>query len=98
MSDGLLLVVVALFVFRVWRFLGVDTFAPVRVPRETFIRRVGEDHWSVELLTCPWCSGAWVSFATVAAVWAVRPLPLPALWFGAVSALVGLVAKYEQAP
>jgi hypothetical protein len=98
MSDALLLVAMSLFAWRVWRFVAEDTFAPVRVPRESFIRRVGEDHWSVELLTCPWCAGGWISFATVAAVWAVRPLPLPALWFGAVSALVGLVAKWEQAP
>lgn len=98
MTNFALLFLASLFAFRVWRFIGLDTFALVRVPRDWFIAKVGEDHWSVELITCPWCAGAWISFATVAAVWAIRPLPLPALWFGAVSALVGLVAKYEQAP
>lgn len=98
MSDALLLAMCALFAFRVWRFLAVDTFPPMKAAREWFDGKLGTEHWAVELLDCPWCSGSWVAFATVGAVWAVKPLPLPALWFGATAALVGLVAKYEQAP
>ena len=38
-----------------------------------------------ELIGCPWCLGLWSSTFLVLAVWAVTPLPLPALWPAAVA-------------
>lgn len=91
-------VVTALAAYRVWRLVAHDDFPPAMWVRDRFEaateRRVGPD-WAGGV-RCPWCSGAWVSFAVVAAVWAVRPLPLPAAWFGAVSTIVGLIAQRDD--
>lgn len=78
--------------YRIWRLLAVDEFPPIETARERFevwiTNRFGAE-WAAGI-SCPWCSGAWVSIAVVSAVWAVHPLPLPALWYPAVSAGVGI--------
>ena len=39
-------------------------------------------NWLAELITCPWCTSAYVSAGVTAAVWATTGLPLPVLvWF-----------------
>lgn len=94
MNDGLLFVLVCLVAYRLWRLLVLDTLPLIASPRvrlEDWIERRHGSDWSGGL-ACAWCSGFWVSCAVVAAVWASRPLPLPALWFAAVSSVVGLVA------
>lgn len=94
MSDGLLFVVVALAAYRLWRFLALDDLPPVVWVRdgvEDFVERHFGPEWSSGV-SCPWCSGWWASCIAVGAVWAYRPLPLPALWFAAVSAAVGIAA------
>lgn len=98
MSDGLLFVLVALASYRLWRLLVLDTLPLIASPRdrlEDWIdRRHGSD-WSGGL-ACAWCSGFWCSCIVVGATWAVRPLPLPALWFAAVSAAVGIAAMVVE--
>lgn len=85
MSDGLVLLALVLAAYRIWRLVAVDeVFDSVRG------RVIGEGFLHT-LLSCAWCAGSWVAFAAVGGLWAVRPLPLPALWFGAVAAGVGLV-------
>lgn len=98
MTDLVVLIMATLFAYRLWRLWAEDPFPPVAWVRDRFdawvLRRFGGD-WQTGVL-CAWCSGAWVSFATVGAVWYFRPLPLPALWFGAVAALVGLLAQVDE--
>lgn len=48
------------------------------------------------LIQCPWCCGFWLSCAVVGVTWLVLgSLPLPALWFGAVSCLVGFFGEID---
>jgi hypothetical protein len=91
-SDALLFVVVVLAAYRVWRFFALDDLPPVVAARDAFENRIQRRHgaaWSDGLM-CVWCSGWWASCAVVGVVWALRPLPLPGLWFLAVAAAVGL--------
>jgi len=84
--------------YRVWRLWAHDAFPPVEKTRdwvEQWVARRFGNAWAAGV-SCSACSGAWVSFAVVGAVWAVRPLPLPALWFGAVSTLVILIAQRDD--
>lgn len=98
MTDAVVFLLTSLAAFRVWRLLAVDKLPPIMWARERLEaaadNRVGTV-WA-DGVTCPWCSGAWVSALVVAAVWATRPLTLPALWFAAVSAVVGLVAQWDE--
>jgi hypothetical protein len=92
-SDALLLVVLTLAAYRVWRLLFVDDFPPVMALRERMVRATFDRHgseWS-DGFGCPWCSGFWVSCAVVGITWTFVSLPLPGLWFLAVPALVGLI-------
>lgn len=94
MSLVLVFVLAALASYRLWRFVALDDFPPATRIRDGFEAWVDEHHgsdWAAGI-SCAWCAGWWASCVVVGLVWAVRPLPLPALWFGAVSALVGIVA------
>lgn len=91
-------VLTTLAAYRVWRLWAHDAFPPVEKPRdrvEQWVARHFGDAWAGGV-ACAGCSGAWVSFAVVGAVWAVRPLPMPALWFGAVSTAVILIAQRDD--
>lgn len=99
MSDAVLFVLTVLASYRVWRLLAEDSLPPLiwfRDRLEAAIDRRFGGMWASGV-ACPWCSGFWISCAVVGAVWAVRPLPLPALWFGAVSTAVGLLAQRDEA-
>lgn len=98
MSDALLFVLVCLASYRLWRLAALDDLPPLEWLRGRFEGWTDVHHgpeWSAGI-ACGWCSGSWVAAAVVAAVWSVHPLPLPALWFGAVAAVVGLVAKAAE--
>lgn len=98
MTLPLLFALSSLAAFRLWRLLAVDRLPPLMWPRdrlEAFVDRRFGTVWA-DGITCPHCSGSWVAFAVVAAVWACHPLPLPALWFGAVAASVGFLAQWDQ--
>lgn len=98
MSMFVLLLLMVLCAYRIWRLLAEDAFPPAIWFREwsdaAVARRFGGT-WAAGI-RCPWCSGFWISAAVVAAVWAYRPLPLPGLWFGAVSTAVGLLAQRDD--
>lgn len=94
MSLVLLFVLAALASYRLWRFVSLDDFPPMTKIRDSLEARVGERHgldWA-QGITCAWCAGWWASCIVVGLVWLARPLPVPALWFGAVSTAVGLLA------
>lgn len=98
MSYALLLLLTTLAAYRLWRLWAHDDLPPAMWLREAFERAVERRFgpaWAAGV-ACPACSGFWVSCAVVAAVWAARPLPLPALWFGAVSTLVILIAQRDE--
>lgn len=85
MSQPFLFVLMALFAYRVYRLVGLDTITqPLR------------DRWEPDgklgdFVTCPWCAGFWISVATVSIVAQVVVVQLPVLQAGAVSCVVGLV-------
>lgn len=61
-------VLLALAVFRLWKLVGDD--AVLDRPRDYLLKRMSEtfDYF----ITCPWCSGAWITLAWWAA-WLVWP-------------------------
>lgn len=82
--------------YRLTRFLQRDTFPPVRKARERVMDK-GPD-WTVELVECPWCLGAYVS-ALVVAARLLAPRLWPPLAGGlAVSAAVGLLLSQVDPP
>jgi hypothetical protein len=71
--------------YRVWRLIAVDDIAePIRA-------KIKPDGWWAALVECPWCAGAWISLAWVAAWWAWEDTVVVAVPF-AVSAAVGTAA------
>lgn len=99
MSDVMVFVLTVLAAYRLWRLWAEDAFPPVEWARDRFERAVDRRFgpaWAAGT-ACPWCSGFWITSAVVAVVWALQPLPLPALWFGAASTLVGLLAQRDEA-
>lgn len=96
MSTTLLFVLTCLAAYRLWRLLGADMLPIVKGPRDRLgdwiAARHGDD-WADGFTSCPWCLGFWCSCIVVALVWAYTSLPLPALWFPAVSTVVGLVGS-----
>lgn len=49
-----------------------------------------------QLIDCPWCIGWWICGAVWGAVWHYHGLPLPALWWPAMSTVVALTARLER--
>lgn len=87
----------ALAVYRVWRIVAVDQITePIRA------RIIFRDHpawdWFVDLVTCPWCLGWWLS--GVASLVYVAALDLSAWWvwllWPAVSCVVGFLGKFDD--
>jgi hypothetical protein len=92
-GEEILLVTLTLAAYRAWRFAARDTLPGLADARDRLRDRIAEragPRWAAGV-DCPWCSGTWVAWIAVAAVWAIRPLPLPGLWFAAVAAGVGLL-------
>lgn len=56
-----------LAVWRLTHLLTEDSFPPIADTREAIIARCGEDHWLSYLVTCVYCTGAWVGVAAVLA-------------------------------
>jgi hypothetical protein len=77
----------ALAAWRLWLLIAEDTITePAR-------RRFVTGHrWREDLIECPYCLGAWISFAWVAAFWLWPHGTLVAAVPLAVSAAVGVVA------
>lgn len=98
MNDALLFMLMSLAAYRLWRLWALDVLPPVVWARDRAELAVADrfgNAWA-DGVTCSWCAGTWCAVFTVAAVWTVRPLPLPALWFGAVGTVVGFLAQYDK--
>lgn len=62
-------------------------------PRGAYVERRGGLVWLADLVTCYWCVSVWVAAGVTLLVWALVPLPLPLLWFGAVAGGGAFLAK-----
>lgn len=96
--------------FRLQRVITADTWLPSRVFREwvdagQVVRkhrtrfRLPKLFWQelYELITCPWCFGAWTAAAVTFIVDRYYfHLPLPVLWWAAISGVVGIIARYVE--
>jgi hypothetical protein len=82
--------------YRVWRLIALDSITePIRA---RFIFREGRGwEWLSTLVTCPWCSGFWISGAASLGWLLAFGLPLGwlALLWPAVSALVGMIGWFD---
>lgn len=88
--------VTALAAFRITRLATLDDFPPVELARTRIIEWAGKDSSLAKLVSCPWCSGWWISLAVV--VLAMRyPAARKALLVPAVSGAVGLLATADAA-
>lgn len=84
--------------YRFWRLLSFDTIT--ERPRTWVLERIADnkkrdDYWGI-FLTCPWCAGAWITAAALAAYCAVYGwigwFNFGAHWF-AMSLAVGLIGS-----
>jgi hypothetical protein len=91
--NGAHVAVQAAAAYRLTRLLQVDSLPPLPAVRSWLITRY-PDHPLIELVSCPWCLGFWVSVGVVAAdafvpkLW--RPLALSLALSAAVGHLRGL--------
>lgn len=110
----------ALASYRLWRFIGRDTWLPGRWLREeleaeakewrdraaqlmeplspvgrSYSKRADRFETPLELISCPWCLGAWIAAAVVAWTDLAIGLELPALQWLAISTLVGLIGSVD---
>lgn len=92
MNPAIATALIALGAYRLWRFLAVDTFPPVKAVRVRVIRRP----WAAEFLTCPWCAGCWVTAAVTWATWAVVGFAAPGLVGLAAATIVGVLAQHDE--
>ena len=86
--NAVLLVVMALASFRLWRFIAED-----KVPGYPIQVWASKRPAVGNFVMCPWCLGAWLSAAVVAVTDALVGIPMPVMQWLAVSALVGLIAS-----
>lgn len=106
MSDPGLFVLMTLAAYRLWRIPGNDDWPPSRALREWLaVKANGElgaaPTWTARwwwqetetMVTCPWCLGFWISGVVVCIVAQIYSLPIPVLWWLAVSCGVGLIGS-----
>lgn len=95
--TALVFVLECLAAYRLFRLLAVDDFPPIVPLRLAVVDAVtewlGED-WA-DGVTCPWCLGAWISFAVVAWTDYLIHIPVPLLQALAVSCVVGLIGGVD---
>lgn len=80
--------------FRLQRFVTSDSWPPTRWFRIKLRQRFGEpeDSAITDFFHCPWCFGAWLTFALFAIDW-YHPIPTVILGALTASALVGLISN-----
>lgn len=96
-----LTVVLGLTSYRLTRLITTDTFPPVQGFRRWVRRRTAraeDDGWQYELITCPWCMGAWISGALVLITDLFVSVPYPWLMWGVVATITGFIGQYDESP
>jgi len=87
-----LLVLTALAAHRLTRLVVEDTI--LDAPRLWLVNRA-PDGKVATLITCPWCSGFWLTGIVVGLVALTTNLPLPLIVWPALSTVVGLLSALE---
>lgn len=84
LSDPVVLIVVALAAYRLWKLVAEDLIS------QRLRDRLSDR--AVEFVACPWCLGFWISLivVVVAANWEI-PITLSVF---AVSAIVGMLGEW----
>lgn len=90
----LTLVVLALATYRVARFLINDTL--IDRPRLWMFVKLSAHPKLLELANCPWCLSVWIAGAATIMAEAVGDVPLPLLFWPAVSGLAMIVWHYVE--
>lgn len=95
MNDALLFVAMVLASYWLFFLLGLSQLPILAEPRDSLEalieRRFGTD-WA-DGISCPFCLGAWISFAVVGTTDIFTSVPLPVLQALAVAGAVGIVGK-----
>lgn len=100
MRDLLLLILLALATYRIWRLLALDL-----VTADLRVRLFGSRDGSMsirhpmllEMWECPWCLGFYLSIVVVMSTNLLIDFPLPALYVLATSTIVGFLgARLED--
>lgn len=98
LTDFLLIIVLSLASYRVWRLVGYDDIStPIRLRLQGFgPSSYDGTPWLLKLIECPWCLGTWLSLLSVYIFSLYHPLPYPVLWYLAVPTLVGLIGNIDE--
>lgn len=81
---------IALASWRLWRLFALDTITE-------FIRaRMTEGSWPWTFLTCPWCSGTWITAGLWGLAWWQLHFAAPGLVLGAACALTGVFGTLDK--
>lgn len=92
--------------YRLWRFVGLDIVPGKNLrtwlqERHDLARERGQEwkalryHRALDLITCCWCLGSWISFAVVAVVAQLTSIEMPVLQALAVACIVGLIGGVD---
>jgi hypothetical protein len=88
-------VVAAFAAYRLTRLVVLDDLPPVAKARSAFIKAAGPGSAWSEMISCPWCSGYWVS-AVVALAVSRWPLARKLALVPAFSAAAGLLSTLDS--
>lgn len=87
MSELFVWVLVTLTAYRLWRLVALDVLT--QPARDLIPTRMAYP------VTCPWCSGTWVTAATFAVALLFVEMRLPVLQAAAASTVVGWVGTLD---
>lgn len=92
----MLLLLISLASYRLWRLLALDDLPIVAKPRERYFDRYAGT-WKADLVECPWCSGSWIAFAVTGLTNLFYDFPLPVLYALVSATIVGFIgAKLDS--
>lgn len=96
MNLTFVFVLLCLATFRAQRIVTTDEWPPSQWLRRYIDKRMGPHSSWAELVHCPWCMSVWLGAVIVAVTdrW-FYAIPLPVLVYGAVLAVVGLLASFD---
>ncbi len=97
MSPIVITVLISLASYRIWHFLAVDTFAPIRRPRDWLLAKTQpKAEWVGDLIECAFCAGSWITGLVTWVVATQISVPLPVLVGLAAATIVPLIAQYDE--
>lgn len=88
-------VLLTLTSYRIQRIITTDSWPPSIRLRRYVHDRFGSDSSWCDFITCPFCAGTWLTFATFAVAAQFLNIPSPVLQAIAASAIVGLIGTRD---